>query len=190
MKGSKMYFDFQTLGAKMWVMTLLRTCHLTLWCNLGLNRNPSVPKAVWPLQSPIQARAMMATCQHLAQESEESIFPRLKWTRELRKVFHCCFILTITTFRHLFLKFQLKGFSSHALFQKSKNNNNKNPFAYTYAKCMCILYMFYFLQVYDNRREKVFTNTFTPTIYYLACMLILLIRTRIAANWCINWVLA
>lgn len=47
---------------------------------------------------------------------------------------------------------------------------------------MCILYMFYFLQVYNNRREKGFPNTFTPTIYCLARMLILLIRTCIAAN--------
>lgn len=135
MKGSKTYFDFQTLGAKMWVMTLLRTYHLTLWCKLGLNRNPSVPRAAWPLQSPTQTYAVMAACQHLEQESEESIFPRLKWTRDLCKVFQCCFVLTITTFRHLFLKFQLKGFSSHALLQKSKKNK-KNPFAYTYAKCI------------------------------------------------------
>lgn len=126
MKGSKTYFDFQTLGAKMWVMTLLRTYHLTLWCKLGLNRNPSVPRAAWPLQSPTQTCAVMAACQHLEQESEESIFPRLKWTRDLRKVFHCCFVLTITTFRHLFLKFQLKGFSSHALLQKSKKNQKKS----------------------------------------------------------------
>lgn len=77
MKGSKTYLDFQTLGAKMWVTTLLSTYHLTLWCKLGLSKNPSVPRAAWPLQSPTQTCAVMAACQHLARESEESIFPWL-----------------------------------------------------------------------------------------------------------------